>query len=369
MAPPLFAEQLDSPTYGYSINLPEGCTLVNKDSDGTGYLFTNTLLPVNTALRIYRNKQYKTALDALNTTLNKLGADGDSEAVDWRNELGAVASFTMKISSVPMTGWGAAAVLPQDKGIVVLFTWCPQENAAECKQFMASIVDSLCIDRGSFYEAGILTAYAFPSSGKKIPVTLTIDGKEISTELDATDSDASRFVIDREYAVLTLYAKSPLWKEAWLRYYSLIERDSFKRMQRPAFDIYNALAPSCTDETDLAQKLLTWTQLFEYDRAKDQSESDFTSLPDTLLNKGNDCDSRSMLLCVLLRHMNVDSIFFISAEYSHAIAGIVSTHPGQSITVGDKKYLTGETTAKGLTWGKISQDMSDWSKWFAVVYP
>ena len=369
IATPLAAEELASPTYGYAIDLPEGCQLSDRDADSTSYIFASTVLPVNTAIKVYRNKQYKTALDALNTTLNKLGADGDSEAVEWRNQTGAVASFTMTISSVKQTGWGAAAILPDNKGMIVMFTWCPTENADACNPYMISILDSLCIDRGSYYESGIMTTYAYPKTSKATKVTLTIDGKKIETQLDSTDSEAAKFVIDREYSILLLYTKSTLWKEAWLRYYRMIFRANFNRMQRPAFDIYNALAPECSDETDLAQKLLTWTQGFEFERAAKETDSDFTSLPDVLLGKGNDCDSRSMLITVLLQNMNIDSIFFISAEYSHAVAGLISAHPGQSFAVGDKNYLIGETTAKGLTWGKVAQDMADRTKWFEVTYP
>lgn len=366
---PLSAEELTSPTYGYSIDIPEGCQLSDKDEDGTSYIFASTVLPVNTAIKVYRKDQFKTSQEALNSTLNKLGADGGSEEVQWRNETGCVAMFTMTISSVEQSGWGVSAILPDDKGIIVMFCWCASDKADQCNQFMVSTLDSLCIDRGSYYEAGIITTYAFQNEHETIPVTLKIDGKEIQTELAKTASEEAKFVIDREYAVLLLYTKSDKWKEAWLRYYRQIFRDNFKLMQKPAFDIYNVLAPTCIDETDLAQKLLTWTQNFEYDRSAKETDADFTSMPDVLLGKGNDCDSRSMLLTILLQNMNIDSTFFISAEYSHAIAGLVSTHPGQSFTVGDKKFLIGETTAKGLTWGKISQDMADRTKWFEFLYP
>src|SRR5574344_720468 len=366
----LFAEELNSPTYGYYLDLPEGCQLADKDADGKSYIFSNSVVPVNMAIKVYGKNDFKTSLDALNTTLNKLNAEGESEKVDWRNEEGAVGSFKMKISGIEMSGWGMAAILPNDKGTIVCFTWCQSSVSAQCNQFMISALDSLSIDRGSLFEAGIMTTYAYPVTNKKLPITLTIDGKAIKTELDSNDSPAATFVVEREFGVLSLYAQqNALIKDALLRYYRMIFRDSFKRMQRPAFDIYNTLAPDAKDETDLAQKLLTWTQSFEYDRAKSQDDSDFTSLPDVLLKKGNDCDSRSMLIAVLLQNMNIDSIMFVSGEYSHAMAGLVSTHPGQSIKVGDKKYLTGETTAKGLTWGKLPQDMSDFSKWFAVVYP
>ena len=259
----LYAEELSSPTYGYTLDLPEGCQLADKDSDGKSYLFTSKIVPVNMALKIYDKNKFKTSLDALNTTLNKLNADGDSEKVEWRNEEGAVASFKMKISGIEMTGWGAAAILPYDKGTIVFFAWCQSDKADQCNQFMISTIDSLGIDQGSLYEAGIMTTYAYPVTAKKVPVTLKIDGKTISTQLDSIDSEAAKFVVDREYGVLLLYASQPTYiKDAMIRYYRMIFRDSFKRMQRPAFDIYNTLAPDAKDETDLAQKLLTWTQSF-----------------------------------------------------------------------------------------------------------
>ena len=142
---------------------------------------------------------------------------------------------------------------------------------------------------------------------------------------------------------------------------------TFECLRCQLFDISNALAPGCKDTTEYAQKLLTWTQDFKYEREK--NTSDFASLPSILLGGGSDCDSRSLLIAVLLQAINEDAIIFVSAEYSHAIAGFVSNHPGFGFTVNGKTYLTGETTAKGLTWGKISGSQTDLEKWIPVVLP
>ncbi|MBQ9538918.1 MAG: hypothetical protein IJU95_06580 [Treponema sp.] len=174
-------------------------------------------------------------------------------------------------------------------------------------------------------------------------------------------------MIEREYELLTIYAGNPSWKEAWQRYYRMIFRDSCDRLRRPAFDIYNALAPDCADETDLAQRLLEWTQGMGYEREK--NNSDFASLPSMLLGGGSDCDARSMMLAVLLRAMNMDSCMFVSATFSHALAGFVSSHPGHSFSVDGKNYLMGETTARDLTWGKVSAEMDDASQWIPVIFP
>ena len=63
----------------------------------------------------------------------------------------------------------------------------------------------------------------------------------------------------------------------------------------------------------------------------------------------------------------MDSVMYISVEYSHAMAGVyLEGKQGQYFELDGKKYLTGETTAKDLTWGMISANMQDRSKWIPV---
>ncbi|MBQ2205918.1 MAG: hypothetical protein II413_01770, partial [Treponema sp.] len=115
------------------------------------------------------------------------------------------------------------------------------------------------------------------------------------------------------------------------------------------------------------QKLLTWTQNFSYEREK--NSSDFASLPSMLLGGGSDCDSRSMLLSVLLTGMNQDAILLVSRQYSHALCAITSGHQGHSFKFNGKDYLMGETTKQGLTWGIIAADQDKQDNWVPVIFP
>lgn len=363
----LFATQQYSPSYGYSIDFPEGFYLSAKNDDSTAYQFDSALLPVQAILRIYDADRYPSAQDALDGTLDALGADGTSESFSWRGTDAALATFTLKLKQSENEGLGFASPLTYGKGTLVLFTWCEQNQYENCLNYMLSLLDSVCIDRGSYFEPGPITTYAYPTSEEKRELSLDIGGTKVTTSINASDEEASRYLIEREFSVMQLYQQSVLWKEAWQRYYRMIFRDSYGRLQNVAFDIYNALSPSCADETELAQRLLTWTQGMAYEREK--TNSDFADLPSILAGGGSDCDSRSMLLAVLLRQMNVDTVIFVSAEYGHALAGIVSDHPGHTYSVNGKKYLMGETTATGLTWGKVAQDLDDESKWIAVEAP
>lgn len=349
-----------------AIDLPEGFYTVSASEDEKSYQLQSSLLPVTAAIKIYGKEIYKTPKDALTDNLKRIKAQNEIETFKWRNQDIALATYSNYLGQIANAGYAVAVSLPENEGILIMLVWTEQSHFSVYGDFILSVIDGLCIDFGSYYEAGPITHYAFPDSEKFIPVTLKIDGKEIKSSIRQSDKDANEYLIEREYNVLKLYANSPLWQEAWTRYYRMIFRDSFKRLNRVSFDIFNEINPYCTDDTDLAQKLLTWTQGMKYEREK--TSSDFASLPSIILGGGSDCDSRSMLLSVLLKNMNMDSIMFISKEFSHAVAGLVSTHPGHNFTANGKEYLIGETTASGITWGMIAQEQDDISKWIPVLF-
>lgn len=349
-----------------AIDLPEGFYLVSSSKDGKSYQLQSSVLPVSAAIKIYSTDIYKNAEDALNDNLTRLKAQKEIDTFTWRNSEFAISSYSSRMGQSYNSGYAAAVPLSEQQEIIVILVWTDSSRLEACNDFMLSFIDGLCIDYGSYYEAGPITTYAYPNSDNFIPVSLEIDGKKINSCIRESDKDANEYLIQREYNVLKLYAGNPLWQEAWQRYYRMIFRDSFKRLNRVSFDIFNALNSDSKDETDLAQKLLSWTQTMKYEREK--TSSDFASLPSILLGGGSDCDSRSMLLSVLLKNMNMDSIMFVSNVYSHAVAGFISTHPGHSFKAEDKNYLIGETTVKGLTWGMIAEEQDNQSNWIPILF-
>ena len=180
-----------------------------------------------------------------------------------------------------------------------------------------------------------------------------------------------------EYTVLLLYAKHNLWKEAWQRYYRMVYRDSFGRLARFSSDVIKQLYPWAKNsnpenpELAYAQAILSWVQTFNYKRDNaTASTTDFTNLPAVLCGEGNDCDSRSMLVCLLLRAAGIESFMLISREYSHAMTVFENPAPGQKYEVEGtgREFLMGETTAK-VTWGTIAKEHADRIKWIPVFLP
>ena len=152
----------------------------------------------------------------------------------------------------------------------------------------------------------------------------------------------------------------------------MIYRDAYKRLEKAAFTLYNVLESEVRAENEgtqadraraLAQKLLSWTQTLPYER--ERTASDFTGLIDTLQGSGSDCDSRALLLAVLMAHMNYNTMLFISPQFSHAFFGIDIAGTGARLEQDGTNYLLGETTAR-VDIGLVPQDMSDSTKWFGI---
>lgn len=368
---PLHAEKITDRDFGFSLDVPEGFEVADYTQDGMSYVFSHPNIPVTLIMKICSEPELKTADKVLKKNLNKLNAKGETDSFNWNGTTCGISTFTMTLDD-NYFGWASAAPLKTKDYYVLLICYAP-ESKRVCEQFIISTINSLCIDSEYLNTPGIITSYAFPPEGRTA-FSVNIGGKQIKTTLDKSDEEAAKFVIDLEYAVLNLYANHKLWKEAWQRYYRMIYRDNYGRLQQTAADIYNALYPELKrtkpQDADIkyAQALLSWVQTFSYQRAASKNESDFTSIPACIAGKGNDCDSRSMLISILMNYMGIDTAMLISREYSHAVVVTDIPAPGQTYTMEDgREYLFGETTAK-VTWGMIAQDHADRTKWIPVSF-
>ena len=372
----LYAETVSDSVYNYSLDIPEGFNLNEVSDDQMSYHFVHPNYPVQFIIKIYDNPSYTSSKMVLGTTLKKLNAAMEIDTFAWNNSPDcAISDFSMTLDA-KYSGWAICAPLQKANSYVTILAYSTAETRQSCNPFIMSILNSLCTDQNYYSFPGIIATYAYPMEGKK-NISLNISGNKISTYIDNSDIDAAQFVLEMEYSVLLLYAKHNLWKEAWQRYYRMVFRDSYGRLAQVSYDILTQIYPECAKSNpsnpDLAyaQSLLSWVQNFQYKRDNEKSTStDFTNLPAVLCGKGNDCDSRSMLVCVLLRAAGLESFMLVSRDYSHAMVTFENEAPGQKYEVEGtgREFLMGETTAK-VTWGTIAQDHADRSKWIPVIMP
>ena len=359
-----FAEILTSPTWGYSVDLPEEFVLVDKNG-ADSYMFENAFVSSTVILKAYKKEKFSSSLEAMETVMKQLGAEFECAETDWRNTDCIISQFAFNLGGASNTGWAVSSLLQDSKGYVVMLCYTPTDVFYDLEQFVISCVDSLCIDYGSYYSPGPLTSFAFPK-GEVQNHSVEIAGEKIDFPLNSNDIEADRFVVEREYSVLCLYQDSEMWVEAWQRYYRQVYKNAYSRLKIAAFNIYNRLIKTCKSENpeiELAQKLLSWTQGFDY--VRDFTSTDFTPITASITGTGSDCDSRAMLLACLLHHMNYDTCLFVSAEFSHSLFGIVLDKAGAKINIDGRQFLLGETTAQ-VDIGLVPANMNQTDKWIFV---
>ncbi|MBO4534245.1 MAG: hypothetical protein J5726_11210 [Treponema sp.] len=378
----LFAENISDTVYEYSLDIPEGFELADVADDQMSYHFTHPNYPVQFILKIYDTTgNYANASglnsvsEVLSTALLKLSASMEIDRFIWNEKECAIADFSMTLDK-KYSGWAICAPLKKSGAYVTMLAYTTSETRQSCNPFIMSILNSLCTDDNYYCYPGIIITYAFPQEGAK-NFGVKISDTLINSSIDKSDIEAAQFVLEMEYSVLLLYARHDLWKEAWQRYYRMIYRDSYGRLARFSEDVIKQLYPVAKQanpsnpELAYAQAILSWVQTFDYKRDNaSSSTTDFTNLPAVLCGEGNDCDSRSMLVCVLLRAAGIESFMLISREYSHAMTVFENPAPGQKYEVAGtgREFLMGETTAK-VTWGTIAQEHADRSKWIPVFLP
>lgn len=366
----LFSETITDSFFGYSIDLPEGYELKDLSEDYSGFYFSHPNIPVSLVVKIVTEENSNSTL-VLDSNLKKLSAKYEIDSFLWNEKESSIAQIEMNLEQ-KYSGWATCS--PLEKSYLVLICYAPKEQEKSCEQFIFSTLNSTCTDLSNFCTEGIITTYAFPKEGKK-SVKLNICGEKISTSIDKSDEIASQWLVDLEYSVLTLYANHPNWKEAWQRYYRMIYKDSFFRIKNVSsalsekfYDFQNS--EDSINKIAYAQKLLDWVQNFDYYRGEKISDSDFTSIPRAICGVGNDCDSRSLLLCLLLKSVGIETILLFSPEFSHAMVATLIDAPGQKFNLENTnlEFLMGETTAK-VTWGTIAKEHADKSKWIDVIFP
>lgn len=371
---------------GFFVDMPEGFYLANGDGK-TRFAFLSPDDGMEFDIISYDPGRYASAQALAVDALKKIGSSGEMESFEYQGRSCIFAELVFTIGgatkkgyavflagrSTPAapagggaaapggTGGGAPGVASPERSIALL----AYTNAGDFEayaDFILSCLDCFSIDRAALRMPGPVSQYLLPWPAPH-DATKTVVFGDARIDLPWSDAEAEQEegTAGREFRVLQAYGtEGDLWMAAWTRTYRMIYRESAARLDRLAIELDRYLPE---DPTDAARALLVWSQGWSYER--DQEGIDFVD-PLTAAYEGRgDCDSRAMVLSILLERRGIDSILMVSATYSHALVAVDVPGGGQRFSFDGKDYLVGETTAKvGL--GMIAQDQADWSQWIGI---
>jgi len=357
----IFAEAFSSPTWGFGIDLPEGYDYIGGDgkdkfsfSRADGLFFD---------LIVY-NGTYKSIKEAVDDVNRKLGNSGSVDFFSYHGKQAAI----LELNFANNTGWGFCVTLGSSPNKVVPMLLALSYNAVgkDMNLFHMSVLDSISPTAEERRYPGPIMEYSYPR-GEQKRVPLALSG--VSANIRENDAEAAQVLVDREFKVLSSYVESPYWKQAWIRFYRFIYRDSFARIEDAASIIVRSWGgpPSSgvEEKRAFAQRALTLVQGFKYER--NLEGSDFVNIVTAVTEGRGDCDSRAMLLAVILAKADIRAAMMVSRQYSHAMGLADVAGQGARFEAHDIKWLVAETTAN-VDIGLIAQDNSDSEFWIGIVF-
>jgi hypothetical protein len=365
---PAVARELVSGT-GAVFDLPSGFTPGEGDGK-TRFSFFDPDKGMELDIQIFEPGRYGSVGPMAADLLGQIGSKGDTSSFLYQGRGAVIANLNFTANGGPRKGYAvfiaptvAASATAVPESSYALVATAETSRFDSYSELIVSCLDAFSIDRAARRFPGPVSQFLLPlpvahteTKAVQLPagsVTLPWSTKEAQDELS---------VAQREFHVLTMYLKSEtLWVDAWARYYRMVYKESAAQLD----DLTQSFADSLpvNDPTESARRVLAWVQGFHYER--DFSGIDFVPPLTAAFERRGDCDSRAMVMAVILERLGIDCVLMVSREFSHAMLAVDVPGGGQRFRFNGKAYLVAETTARvGI--GMIDSSQADFSKWLGV---
>jgi len=365
---PVAAKELAADT-GASIDMPSGFT--PGDGDGkTRFSYFDTNEGMELDILIFEPGHYSSAEIMAADLLGQMGSKGDISSYTYQGRRAVIAELDFAVNGNPrkghavfIAGTPAVSDTARSEDSYALVASAETSQYDSHSELIISCLDAFSIDRGARRFPGPVSQFLFPwPAARTERKTATFPAGTISMPWSSEEEKEELSVAEREYRVLTTYAETAtLWVDAWARYYRMVYKESAARLDSFTKAFSDSLPAN--DPTEAARRVLAWIQGFHYER--DFAGIDFVPPLLAAFERRGDCDSRAVVMAIILERLGIDAVLMISREYSHAMLAVDVPGGGQRFTYNGKAYLVAETTAKvGI--GMIDSSQTDFSKWLGV---
>ncbi|MEW5814177.1 MAG: hypothetical protein AB1798_02115 [Spirochaetota bacterium] len=340
-------------------DLPDGWEALDASEPGK-LSFTDADHTAVFQIRSVSGDRFASAEEMQKTFSSQLNASGDTAPFSYSGRDSVLADFTFNAGRYTARGYFIFINGSDYDYILLAFT--AAEMYDEMHGFLLSVLDSFSPDKKGIYLSGPVSQFYYPFPGEnRKTVNLSFENKRVGVLIDKGEIDAASVLIEREARVLAAFKKDR--NEAWLRYYRMIYRDNFHRLDGAYEKLKGELLKAGVDRVDIPVRLLEWIQSFEY--ARSGTPSDLLSPLETVIRESGDCDSRGLLYIILLKHFGFESILLVSTVYGHSVTAVDIAGKGARFSYNGKNYLIAEMT-KPIGIGLIAQDMADPAGWIPM---
>lgn len=315
-----------------------------------------------TGLQVVKESDAESAKALYDSELRRLGARGEGVGFSYSDFPAYIGEVVFQRGSGDFKGYLVAIAAPNAE--VSLLGYSSVSHYVANFDEMLSALDSFSLTGSGLREPGAISQFYYPFPAKKRePTPLFLLGRQYTVGLDVRELDASQVLIDRETRVLS--ENKAVNTEAWRRFYRIIFRDNYHRLDPFVSTVVEGLDLASKSPKERAVALLKWMQGYLY--ARTGTLADLSNPLLTLATQTGDCDSRTLLYSILLEHLGVKTILMVSAVYSHSMVGVLVPGKGARYEYGGKEYLVAELTAN-VEIGMIDGAMADPKGWIPVDF-
>lgn len=395
---------------GYSIDLPEAYIYVDGDSKSR-FVFSFEDGIASLELAIYPANRFDTALSGAKDTAKRIGAKADYTSFDYCGYDASLAELNFSAGGKAHKGWGlfinnASSTGPKarvdaDCYDLVLLSYTAFFQNSLVWDIVSSAMDGFSMGHEGRLAPGPIGAVARNNPEKRQETEAVINFGKVAFKArwDKREAGLCQSLVEREYRVLSSYASAPDFIEAAIaRFYRMILKDAAPALDELALLMsmawekeaasYGSLQglnianpvnklPNIEERAETpgygaagnartyAEALLKWVQTFAYER--NFEGSDVVNPISAAFEGRGDCDSRVLVMVLLLRQENIESILMYSLKHEHAMIALDVPGAGARYPYRQKGWLVAETTRK-IGIGLIDSEMADPADWFAVSF-
>ena len=348
-------------TGGAEMNIPEAWELDNSDPSVPSWYSPDRRAAADVMLW---SPNTWDKLDDFVEKARPVDAQGDIFYFNCWDGEAALANWTFSGSGGRFRGWFLfTAGSGPDVRVSAIAS---EEDFSEKQAFLLSVLDSyLPGEKWKLVPGAVSTFLELTGDEGKRTVSVPFENASLSWEESSAANQASQDVIEREAIVLSAYTSVPeLFYPAWERYYRLIYRDSYKRLETLAEALQKgSLDPNAAEEREIAERLLSWLQSFTY--GSSDSFSDLLNPAAACSSQSGDCDSLSLVLLILMDYYGVDGKLLLSQQVHHALAGLDLPGEGMRYTEGENSWVVAELTSS-LPLGVLPDRLMGVTDWFGI---
>ena len=348
--------------FGFYIDIPVGWKIVDASNPAV-ISFSNK--EGNTIFQIFTfdGSTFNNSSEISNFIKTKLNASTEEANFTYADRDSIIADISFNAGQIQVRGY--AIYISGEDYDLALIAYSSVETYEKNHYLILSALDSFAISKDERLTPGPINQFYYVMDEKnKRNVDIVIEGKPIHTTLDDKELEASSVLIDREAKILATYKPEiDDIVKAWKRYYNTIYRDNYQRIKKVTDIVMKELDLNNKSNEEKAKRILKWIQNFSY--KQDKSIANLTSPLDAIYSFSGDCDSRVLLLAMILDQIGIDSIMLVSTKYMHAAIGIDINEEGAKISFEGKDYLYAELM-DNVEIGMVPQKMADPTGWIPL---